>query len=101
VDFQNPGLVFAWCSRRAQSFQAPGPWLLRGRRARKRRHSGYPSIMPYDPAKVTRAPPGYRPAAEAHDEQEGPAYGENNPPTWKDFIKAGNQARKMLKDLKR
>jgi hypothetical protein len=57
--------------------------------------------MPYDPAKVTRAPPGYRPAAEAHDEQEGPAYGEDNPPTWKDFIKAGNQARKMLKDLKR
>jgi hypothetical protein len=57
--------------------------------------------MPYDPAKVTQAPPRYRPAAEAHDEKEGPAYDENNPPTWKDFMKAANRARKMLKDLKR
>ena len=58
--------------------------------------------MPYDPAKVTQAPPGYRPAAEAHDEEggPGPAYDENNPPTWKDFMKAANRARKMLKDLK-
>jgi hypothetical protein len=28
-------------------------------------------------------------------------YDENNPPTWKDFVKAANRARKMLKDLKR
>ena len=69
--------------------------------ARKRRHSGYASIMPYDPAKVTQAPPRYRPADEAHDEEGGPAYDENNPPTWKDFVKAANRARKMLKDLKR
>jgi hypothetical protein len=57
--------------------------------------------MPYDPAKVTQAPPRYQPAAEAHDEEGGPAYDENNPPTWKDFMKAANRARKMLKDLKR
>lgn len=31
----------------------------------------------------------------------GPAYDENNPPTWKDYMKAANRARKMLKDLKR
>jgi hypothetical protein len=27
-------------------------------------------------------------------------YDENNQPTWKDFMKAANRARKMLKDLK-
>lgn len=56
--------------------------------------------MSYDPAKVRPAPPPYRPAAEAHDETQGPAYDENNPPTWKDFIKAANRARKALKSLK-
>jgi hypothetical protein len=69
--------------------------------ARKRRHCGYASVVPYDPSKVTPAPPRYRPAAEAYDEPEGPAYDENKPPTWKDFIKAANRARKMLKDLNR
>jgi hypothetical protein len=57
--------------------------------------------MPYDPAKATQAPPRYRPTAEAHDEEGGPVYDENKPPTWKDFMKAANRARKMLKDLKR
>jgi len=58
--------------------------------------------MPYDPAKVTQAPPRYQPAADARDEQEGegPVYDENNPPTWKDFIKAAHRARKSLKSLK-
>ena len=56
--------------------------------------------MPYDPAKVTQAPAGYRPAADAGDEEEGPGYDESNPPTWKDFIKAANRARKSLKGLK-
>ena len=65
---------------------------------RKRRHSGYAAIVPYDPAKVTQAPLRYRPAAEAHDEEGGPVYDENNPPTWKDFLKAANQARKTLKE---
>jgi hypothetical protein len=69
--------------------------------ARKRHHSGYALIMPYDPAKVMKAPPRYQPAAEAHDEERGLVYDENNPPTWKDFMKAANRARKMLKDLKR
>jgi hypothetical protein len=56
--------------------------------------------MPYDPSKVTQAPPRYQPAAEAHGEEGGPVYDENDPPTWKDFMKAANRARKMLKDLK-
>jgi hypothetical protein len=56
--------------------------------------------VPYDPAKVTQAPPRYRPAAEAYDEEGGPVYDESNPPTWKDFLKAANRARKALKDLK-
>jgi hypothetical protein len=56
--------------------------------------------MPYDPTKVTQAPPGYQPAAEAGDEDNGPVYDESNPPTAKDFIKAANRARKSLKGLK-
>ena len=56
--------------------------------------------MPYDPAKVRPAPPRYQPAAEAGDEEQGPVYNDDDPPTWKDFMKAANRARKMLKDLK-
>ena len=56
--------------------------------------------MPYDPAKVTQAPPGYKPAADAGDEKEGPVYDDDNPPTWKDFVKAANRARTSLKGLK-
>ncbi len=55
--------------------------------------------MPYDPAKVMPAPPRYRPAEDAHGEQPGPQYNDDDPPTWKDFLKAANRARKMLKDL--
>jgi hypothetical protein len=56
--------------------------------------------MAYDPAKVKLAPPGYRPADNAGDEAGLPVYDDNNPPSWKDFIKAANKARKMLKGLK-
>jgi hypothetical protein len=56
--------------------------------------------MPYDPAKVTPAPPRYQPAAEAYGEEQGPVYDDSDPPTWKDFLKAAHRARKMLKDLK-
>jgi hypothetical protein len=56
--------------------------------------------MPYDPSKLRPSPPPYRPAADAHDEKQAPMYDDNNPPTWKDFIKAANRARKSLKDLK-
>jgi hypothetical protein len=56
--------------------------------------------MPYDPAKVTQAPPAYQPAAEAGDDDDAPVYDESNPPTAKDFIKAANRARKSLKRLK-
>lgn len=56
--------------------------------------------MPYDPSKVTPAPPRYQPAAEAGDDERGPVYNENNPPSLKDYMKAANRARKMLKDLK-
>jgi hypothetical protein len=56
--------------------------------------------MAYDPAKVKQAPPQYRPADNAGDEVGLPVYDDNNPPSWKDFIKAANKARKMLKGLK-
>jgi len=53
-------------------------------------------VMPYDPAKIVPAPPRHVPA---RDEEEGPVYDENNPPTMRDYIKAANQARKNLKKL--
>jgi hypothetical protein len=56
--------------------------------------------MPYDPSKVKPAPPRYQPAAEAGDEAAGPVFDDDDPPTWKDFMKAANRARKMLKELK-
>ena len=56
--------------------------------------------MPYDPKKVTPAPPRYQPAADAPDEKPGPVFDDNNPPTWKDLVKAAPRARKGLKDLK-
>ena len=60
----------------------------------------YAYVMPYDPSKVRQAPPRYQPAADAHDEEGAPVYDDNNPPTWKDFVKAANRARKNLKGLK-
>jgi hypothetical protein len=60
----------------------------------------YAYVMPYDPAKVTKAPPRYQPAENAGDDERGPTYDDDNPPTWKDFIKAANRARKNLKALK-
>jgi len=56
--------------------------------------------MPYDPSKVTQAPPRYQPVASAGDGEQAPMYDEDNPPTWKDYVKAANRARKSLKDLK-
>jgi len=56
--------------------------------------------MPYDPAKVRPAPPQYQPAEDALGEARGPVYSDDDPPTWKDFLKAAHKARKMLKDLK-
>jgi hypothetical protein len=43
--------------------------------------------------------PSYQPAADAPDEQPGPVFDDNNPPTWTDLVKA-NRSRKGLKDLK-
>ncbi|HUR86789.1 MAG TPA: hypothetical protein VMY78_15755 [Solirubrobacteraceae bacterium] len=56
--------------------------------------------MPWDPSKVKPAPPRYQPAAEAGDEEGAPKYDDDNPPSWKDFVKAANRARKSLKGLK-
>ena len=56
--------------------------------------------MPYDPKKVTPAPPRYQPAADAPDEKPGPVFDDNNPPTWTDLVKAAPRARKGLKHLK-
>jgi len=53
--------------------------------------------MPYDPAKIMPAPPRQVPARD--EEEEGPVYDENNPPTMRDYIKVANQARKSLKKL--
>lgn len=53
--------------------------------------------MPYDPAKIMPAPPRHVPA---RDDEAGPEYSDDNPPTLKDYIKAANQARKSLKKLK-
>ena len=51
--------------------------------------------MPYDPSKVVTQPaPRYKP------DDDAPVYDDDNPPTWKDFVKAANRARKSLKDLK-
>jgi hypothetical protein len=60
----------------------------------------YAYVVPYDPAKVTPAPPRYQPAADAHGEEGAPVYDDSNPPTWKDFVRAANRARKSLKGLK-
>ena len=56
--------------------------------------------MAYDPSKVKQAPPQYQPVANWGDDAGAPEYDDNNPPTWKDFVKAANRARKMLKGLK-
>jgi hypothetical protein len=56
--------------------------------------------MPYDPKKVTPAPPRYQPAADAPDEKPGPVFDDSNPPRWTDLVKAAHRARKGLKDLK-
>ncbi len=61
----------------------------------------YASAMPYDPSKVMPAPPRYQPADNAHAEDGAPpVYDDDNPPSWKDFVKAANRARKSLKSLK-
>ena len=56
--------------------------------------------MAYDPKKVTPPPPRYQPAADAPDEKPGPVYDDDNPPTFKDLVKAAHKARKGLKKLK-
>ena len=39
--------------------------------------------MPYDPSKVMTQPaPRYKP------DDDAPVYDDDNPPTWKDFVKA-------------
>ncbi len=55
--------------------------------------------MPYDPKKVTPAPPRYQPAPDAPGEKPGPVFDDTNPPTWTDLVKAADRARKGLKDL--
>ena len=56
-------------------------------------------VKPYNPAIVKPAPPRYQPAEDAYGEPPSPQYSDDDPPTWKDFLKAANKARKMLKDL--
>ena len=34
-----------------------------------------------------------------YGEAPAPQYSDDDPPTWKDFLKAAHKARKMLKDL--
>ena len=56
--------------------------------------------MPYDPKNVMPAVPQYQPAADAPGEKPGPVYDDDNPPTFKDLVKAAHKARKGLKKLK-
>ena len=56
--------------------------------------------MPYDPTKVRPAPPRYQPLEDAPGEKPGPVFDDNNPPTWKDLVKAAHRAQKGLKKLK-
>ena len=56
-------------------------------------------VRPYDPSMVKPAPPRYQPATDAYGEPPSPQYSDDDPPTWKDFLKAAKKARKMLKDL--
>lgn len=56
-------------------------------------------VRPYNPAIVRPAPPQYQPAEDAYGEAPAPKYSDDDPPTWKDFLKAAHKARKMLKDL--
>ena len=44
--------------------------------------------------------PPNEPVVDAADEQEGPEFSEDNKPGVGDFLKAANEARKNLKDLK-
>jgi hypothetical protein len=54
----------------------------------------------FDPVNVTPPPPRYQPAEDADGEAQAPQYSDDDPPTWKDYLKAAAQARKMLKGLK-
>jgi hypothetical protein len=56
--------------------------------------------MSYDPKKVMPAVPQYKPAADAPGEKPGPVFDDDNPPTFKDLVKAAHKARKGLKQLK-
>ncbi len=59
--------------------------------------------MPYDPTKVMPAPPRYQPVDVAPGEpgeKQAPVFDDDNPPTFKDFVKAAHRARKGLKALK-
>jgi hypothetical protein len=56
--------------------------------------------MPYDPKNVMPAPPRYQPAADFPGEKPGPVFDDDNPPTYKDLVKAAHRARKGLKELK-
>jgi hypothetical protein len=56
-------------------------------------------VKPYNPSIVRPTPPRYQPAEDVYGEPPSPQYSDDDPPTWKDFLKAANKARKMLKDL--
>jgi len=56
-------------------------------------------VRPYNPAIVRPAPPRYQPAEDMYGEAPAPKYTDDDPPTFKDFLKAAHKARKMLKDL--
>jgi hypothetical protein len=57
-------------------------------------------VMGYDPKRVMPAPARYQPAADTPGEKPGPVFTDDNPPTFKDLVKAAHLARKGLKKLK-
>jgi hypothetical protein len=54
----------------------------------------------FDAVSVTPPPPRYQPAEDADGEAQAPQYSDDDPPTWKDYLKAADKARRMLKGLK-
>jgi hypothetical protein len=54
----------------------------------------------FDAVSVTPPPPRYQPAEDADGEEQAPQYSDDDPPTWKDYLKAADKARRMLKGLK-
>ena len=100
---QSSAVVAPAPARRRPPPSRPAPAVLETRGTTRLRDSPRGiteyQVRPYNPSIVKPAPPRYQPAEDAYGEPPSPQYSDDDPPTWKDFLKAANKARKMLKDL--